>query len=864
MRRSDSPLEEYDTTRRAERWVGPLRFIALPVFIGIPVLAWYIPRLAGRLVWTIAIAALPLFIVLVGYHRWRRICPLAFFSQIPVLLRRPGTRRASPWLQANASYVSFAVFFVSLWIRLIATNGDGPAIAVFFTLIAVAALLFGVFYTGKTWCNFVCPLSFIEKVYTEPNGLRETRNSQCPKCTACKSACPDINEENGYWREIVSSSKRFVYFAYPGLIFGFYFYYYLQAGTWDYYFGGRWTDEPGVLKTAFLSGSRGPTAGFFFLPRTPRALASALTLAATTLVSFVIFFWIEAVVGRWLRRRAPDAEPFRARHLLLCVTAFAAFVTFYTFAGQPTLRLVPWLPQIAGIVFVLVGSLFLARRFGRTRQSFAEETVARSLLKRWEWADLRPPKSLHDAYLVHTTLSQERTIGYTRLLEIYTEALRDSLASGLVTREEVQKLEALRARLQIKPADQERIMAALAEEERARLTDPARQSSLEKTLQLRTYGRALERHLERVLSSEEPASDAVLAHLQVEHGVTPEEHRMVLETILGGAETMAAQLAGEVAVAESASRTIGMLEAEPSPAHALLADLLRRRRARAVDRLLSGLHVHPKEEKRREIRDGLTSDEAPRRAAALASLCEGAPASTAARLRAAAGEAADRDTAGGLTDRLRAQTESPDPYARATAIHALALRGAADPETLERLARDEHEVVRVTALRARLAGEPAAWRPGGTGAQPIERAEPAGIETILALRAVPIFSRLAVEGLARLAASSVERDVAPREVLCREGEPGEEIFVVLDGEVEIVRGAGPEEQRLGSEGKGGVIGEMAVLDPAPRAATVRAGGRGARILRLAGASFRDALGADPSVADGVIRMLARRLRRSDR
>ena len=32
--------------------------------------------------------------------------------------------KASPWLEANYYYVSFAIFFFSLWMRLIATNGD--------------------------------------------------------------------------------------------------------------------------------------------------------------------------------------------------------------------------------------------------------------------------------------------------------------------------------------------------------------------------------------------------------------------------------------------------------------------------------------------------------------------------------------------------------------------------------------------------------------------------------------------------------------------------------------------------------------------------------------------------------------------
>src|SRR5207244_5088417 len=141
---------------------------------------------------------------------------------------------------------------------------------------------------------------FIEKIYTEPHGLRETRNSQCTKCTACKSACPDINQENGYWREIGAQPKRHVYFLFPGLVFGFYFYYFLQAGTWSYYFGGRWTNEPAVVRTALLPGSEARTAGFFFWPVAPRAAAAILTLALCALSSWLLFSRLEPPIGRWL------------------------------------------------------------------------------------------------------------------------------------------------------------------------------------------------------------------------------------------------------------------------------------------------------------------------------------------------------------------------------------------------------------------------------------------------------------------------------------------------------------------------------------------------------------------------------------
>src|ERR1700675_56434 len=126
--KSPTPAEPLLKSPVEASWVNRLRWLALAIFIALPIFAYFFRTIAGRVVWTMLVAALPLFIVLVGYHRWRRICPLAFFAQIPVRWRRPGTRRASAWLEANYYLVAFGVFSFSLWMRLIATNGDGHAI----------------------------------------------------------------------------------------------------------------------------------------------------------------------------------------------------------------------------------------------------------------------------------------------------------------------------------------------------------------------------------------------------------------------------------------------------------------------------------------------------------------------------------------------------------------------------------------------------------------------------------------------------------------------------------------------------------------------------------------------------------------
>jgi len=78
----------------------------------------------------------------------------------------------------------------------------------------------------------------------------------------------------------------------------------------------------------------------------------------------------------------------------------------------------------------------------------------------------------------------------------------------------------------------------------------------------------------------------------------------------------------------------------------------------------------------------------------------------------------------------------------------------------------------------------------------------------------------------------------------------------------VSRADGWVQKVVGKEEAGGLIGEMAVLDPAPRSATVVAGADGTRVLRLNGDAFRHSLNLEPAIADGVIRALAQRLRGS--
>jgi CRP-like cAMP-binding protein len=129
------------------------------------------------------------------------------------------------------------------------------------------------------------------------------------------------------------------------------------------------------------------------------------------------------------------------------------------------------------------------------------------------------------------------------------------------------------------------------------------------------------------------------------------------------------------------------------------------------------------------------------------------------------------------------------------------------------------------------------------------------VEKVLFLRAAELFAALPGEDLARIALFADEERRGAGEEVFREGDVADALYLVASGRVKVLR-AGAVVADLGERD---VFGEMAVLDPAPRSATVRAA-TDVVLLRIRREDFQDLLAEELEVARAVIRVLARRLR----
>lgn len=131
------------------------------------------------------------------------------------------------------------------------------------------------------------------------------------------------------------------------------------------------------------------------------------------------------------------------------------------------------------------------------------------------------------------------------------------------------------------------------------------------------------------------------------------------------------------------------------------------------------------------------------------------------------------------------------------------------------------------------------------------------IEKVLILKGVSFFVDTPEEALVNIAAVLEETAVQPDAQVFSEGEPGHTLYIIVDGQIRIHN----QQQTLAILGENEAFGEMSILDPAPRSATATATTE-TRLLSLDREVFNGMMADHYDVAQGVMRLLARRLRQA--
>ena len=129
------------------------------------------------------------------------------------------------------------------------------------------------------------------------------------------------------------------------------------------------------------------------------------------------------------------------------------------------------------------------------------------------------------------------------------------------------------------------------------------------------------------------------------------------------------------------------------------------------------------------------------------------------------------------------------------------------------------------------------------------------VEKVLFLKSIDLFRTLPSEELAQIAEIAEEQPLAAGDPVFAEGEPGDALYLIVEGKVKVHKG----DKQLVQLSVRDVFGEMAVLDSEPRSASVTVLDD-AVLLKIGRDDFRDILSERPEIAMGVIKVLSGRLR----
>ena len=129
------------------------------------------------------------------------------------------------------------------------------------------------------------------------------------------------------------------------------------------------------------------------------------------------------------------------------------------------------------------------------------------------------------------------------------------------------------------------------------------------------------------------------------------------------------------------------------------------------------------------------------------------------------------------------------------------------------------------------------------------------IEKVIVLKMVQMFAQTSEELLAEIAAIVEEVEVRKGDVIITKGEKGDSMYVVVRGSVRVFNG----DKTVRILGENEIFGELALLDPEPRSASVEAV-EDARLFRLDRDTFSQLMAGNVEIVRGVLHVLCERLR----
>lgn len=855
------------------------------------------PQPIGATLFWGAIVPSGIFILLVFSHElWRRICPLSFLSQIPRALgwqrqfkrenAKTGKVRyelakvpSESWLGRNYQYVQFAYLFIGLCGRILFFNADRLVLGSWLVFTIGAAIAVGYLYGGKSWCQYFCPMAPVQTVFSEPRGLLgskahtsesritqsmcrtvEADGSEKSACVACQSPCFDIDSERSYWDGLHRRDEAVMRYGYLGLMVGYFVYYYLYAGNWDYYFSGVWNRDPDQLGSLM-------NPGLYLAGQAiaiPKLLAVPLVLGAFTLggIGLGTMLTQRAKTYSW-RKSAPIGTDL-IQHRAFAIVTFIAFNFFFFFAGRPLLLLLPGWVQFGfdGLVLFL-STLWLQQSWRRSPDRYTRENLASRLRKQLaklnlDISQVMDGRSLDDLHADEVYVLAKVLPGFTREKRhrVYKGVVRDAMAEGYIdSASSLDVLAQMRQELGLSADEHRSILDELGIED-PNLLNPDRQRSLENQVRISGYRRSLERllHLQQTRPELMVEADDPLTRqsLRQEYAITPQEEDWILNGISETSDTQrAAGLLARLQEWIAYDYALTLPELQPHAAVVpLVREAIHHKQGVIVRSLLATLADLPEPEAM-AIATSLSQLAPPTLATQLQSETAELAPELIARLQPAPNETAVSPNPPTATDTLSYLENLLDHYNPLVPPAVLYLIAQISPPRA--LTAGQNLIQGSSALFTATAEE----IKSGSSAPPL--ANIPGLEKIVALFNSDFFHALEPHTLLALGDRAEVRTYAPGEAITHAGDTCRELLILLAGEASI-HYQQAEAARVERFHPGQTLDELEVLTHSHLDSAILADSENTRILAIPVDAFDALIDQDANFARRVIALESQRLR----
>ncbi len=854
-----------------------------------------------------AIVPAAIFILLVfGHELWRRICPLSFLSQIPRALgwqrqfkrvhQKTGKIRyelakvdPNSWLGRNYPHVQFGWLFVGLCGRILFFNADRWVLAGWLLFTVAVAIAVGYWYGGKSWCQYFCPMAPVQSIYSEPGGLWSSKahtseylvtQSMCrlvlpdgqeqSACVACQNPCIDIDAERTYWHSLNRSETAFLRYGYVGLVVGYFGYYYLYAGNWNYYFSGAWLRQSDQLASLFAPGLYLFGQGV----NIPKLVAVPLVLGGCTAMGYWVGAWVEKRVQAYARRQQRHWTSETLRHRLFTLCTFGIFNFFFIFGGRPLVQLLPGAVQyFYDLGLVLLSTLWLYKTWRRSPELYGRENLANRFRKQLEKLQFNVSQFLegrtlsdlntHEVYVLAKVLP-----GFTREKrhQAYKGVVREALEEGYVNySSSLEILQQMRRELSITDDEHRLVLEELGIED-PQLLNPHRQRTLENQIRLSGYRKALERLISLQQKQIDQAAAASMAWedsaavrwLRRQYSITAQEEEWLLSGFAGKdchvqkAEFLLTQLPELIDCYRALNQPIW----HPHQAVlTLLRENIRHKKELIVRAVLETLALLQMDAAAFTLASGL-QQAAP---AILGEILE--QENWSERLPPAIQQsltqpgatpvscslefAADR-----MLRHLEALLQEQNPMIQAASLYVIAQFDSERGQTIARTRGHEFNSPLVQETTQRLRSSPAN----------LDLASFPTLEKLVYLCNSDFFHRMQSETLIALAGRAEVRTYGRGDLITEAGDTCRELLLLMDGDAKIHYQVGTE-VRVEHLHPGQTLDELEVLTHRNSENTIVAASESTRILAISVDAFDDLLDRDPDFARRVLELESRHLQR---